>query len=86
MGSFRQAYRRGALESTKTDLDPPGRHSRRGALASTKEIGTLQVDTKDEVHLQSTETDRAPTDYRQLWYISEHRQIIIELGLAKQPT
>ena len=44
------------LASTKTDLDPSGRHNRRGALASTKHIGVLQTDTQTGA-LASTETD-----------------------------
>ena len=49
-------HRRGALASTKTDLDPSGRHNRRDALASTKHIGILQTDTQTGA-LASTETD-----------------------------
>ena len=55
-GSSRQTHRRGALASTKTDLDPSGRHNRRGALASTKHIGILQTDTQTGA-LASTGTD-----------------------------
>ena len=49
--------RRGALASTKTDLDPPGSHSRRGALVSTKQTGILQADTNRRGALASTKTD-----------------------------
>ena len=61
LGSFRQTNRRGALASTKTDLDPPGRHSRRRALASTKQVGTLQADTDQHGALAFTETDLGPS-------------------------
>ena len=37
-------------QAQETDLDPSGRHKRRGALVSTKEVGTQQVDTKNKVH------------------------------------
>ena len=50
-GILQTDTQRGALVSTETDLDPLGRHNTCGALASTKEIGTLQADTKEEVHL-----------------------------------
>ena len=44
------------IASTKTDLDPSGRHNRRGALASTKHIGVLKTDTQTGA-LASTEID-----------------------------
>ena len=35
---------------------------------------------------RQVKSDWAPTDYRQVWYNSEHRQNKIELGLANQST